>query len=345
MATYAGQVSIQGRVQHEPLRRPAAIRRRKDRSALLSLLAPIQKAAESSSLAKELIESGDVYGALAWSPQEAYRFLKEIPLFEESGLVVRAVPDWWNAKRPPRPAVSVKVDGGRVSQLGAAALLDFSATAALDGEPLSEAEWEAILHSQGGLVSLKGKWVEVDPQKLSEALAHWKHVERQARHGEISFFEGMRLLAGTPLGDDTAAKLFGRDREWTTVVAEEGLDCLLRSCAKHRRRVTSNPPDSKRSCARISRPGYTGCGWSRGWASAACLADDMGLGKTVQVIGLLLHLKASGHPAAERQAASIQFAGRADFADRQLEGGTDAIWAVARDVDRTSFGIDAAFRG
>jgi non-specific serine/threonine protein kinase len=73
MATYASHVSAQGRVQHEPpgraLKQYAGA---KNRTALLSLLAPIQQAAEHSALAKELIESGDVYGALAWSPQEAY---------------------------------------------------------------------------------------------------------------------------------------------------------------------------------------------------------------------------------------------------------------------------------
>jgi hypothetical protein len=100
MATYASQLSSQGRIQHEPLGR--ALQQyagAKNKSLLLSLLSPIQKAAERSNLAKELIESGDVYGALAWTPREAYPFLREIPLFEESGLVVR-VPDWWNPKRP-----------------------------------------------------------------------------------------------------------------------------------------------------------------------------------------------------------------------------------------------------
>ena len=51
---------------------------------------------------KEMVEAQEIYHPLAWTPQEAYRFLKEVPVFEDSGLVVK-VPDWWKSNRPPRP--------------------------------------------------------------------------------------------------------------------------------------------------------------------------------------------------------------------------------------------------
>src|SRR5207245_946841 len=98
------------------------------------------------------------------------------------------VPDWWRANRPPRPVVSVKVGDRAKSKLGADALLDFSVGVTLDGQTLTEAELQSILESSGGLVPLKGKWVEVDREKLAEALRHWKSVERQARGGGITFF-------------------------------------------------------------------------------------------------------------------------------------------------------------
>ena len=72
----------------------------------------IQRAAERSDLVKELVDSGDVYHPLAWSPREAHRFLQDIPIFEESGLIVR-VPDWWKPGHPPRPIVNVQIDGRR----------------------------------------------------------------------------------------------------------------------------------------------------------------------------------------------------------------------------------------
>ena len=66
-------------------------------------------------------------------------------------------------------------------------------------ETLSHAEMAQLLESSGGLVPLKGKWVEVDAAKLNEALAHWKRVEKNVRAEGISFFEGMRLLSGAKL--------------------------------------------------------------------------------------------------------------------------------------------------
>ena len=123
LATYIPRLSAQGRVQHEPLGK--ALQQyagAKNRPALLSLLMPIQRATERSPLVKELVESGEIYHPLAWTPREAYRFLQDIPVFEESGLVVR-VPDWWKANRPPRPVVNVKIDSRKGSRLSATTCL------------------------------------------------------------------------------------------------------------------------------------------------------------------------------------------------------------------------------
>ena len=117
LATYIPKLSAQGRVQHEPLGK--ALKEyagAKNRPVLLSLLVPIQQATERSPLIKELVESGEIYHPLAWSPREAYRFLQDIPVFEESGLIVR-VPDWWKSSRPPRPAVNVKIDARKGTHL------------------------------------------------------------------------------------------------------------------------------------------------------------------------------------------------------------------------------------
>ena len=58
---------------------------------------------------RELVDSGEIDHPLAWSAREAYRFLQAIPLLEQTGLIVR-VPDWWNAQKPARPSVNVKID-------------------------------------------------------------------------------------------------------------------------------------------------------------------------------------------------------------------------------------------
>jgi non-specific serine/threonine protein kinase len=293
LATYIPKLSAQGRVQHEPLGK--ALQQyagAKNRSALISLLLPIQRATERSPLIKEMVESGEIYHPLAWSPREAYQFLQDIPIFEESGLVVR-VPDWWKSSRPPRPVVNVQINSRKGSTLGVESLLDFSVDVTLDGEPLSERELEALLQSVGGLVALKGKWVEVDREKLAEALEHWKQVEHDTRESGLSFYEGMRLLSGMPARQVEAAAN-GEEREWIGLTAGPALEETL---AKLRspESLGSAVPDGLR--AQLRHYQQTGVSWLRfvtGMGLGACLADDMGLGKTVQVIGLLLHRKSAG---------------------------------------------------
>jgi non-specific serine/threonine protein kinase len=51
-----------------------------------------------------------------------------------------------------------------------------------------------------GLVLLKGKWVEIDRDRLNQVLAHWQRIEKG--DNDVSFLEGMRLLAGIARGDD-----------------------------------------------------------------------------------------------------------------------------------------------
>ena len=292
LATYIPKLSAQGRVQHEPLGK--ALKEyagAKNRPVLLSLLVPIQQATERSSLIKELVESGEIYHPLAWGPQDAYRFLQDIPVFEESGLIVR-VPDWWKSSRPPRPSVNVKIDARKGTALTVDALLDFSVNVTLDGEPLTEGELERLLESSENLIALKGKWVEVDRDKLAQALEHWKEIEHDTRENGLSFYEGMRLLAGVSGKQDTAETV-NQDRDWIGLTAGRSLEDALNNLRKPELLVNVNPQGL---CAQLRQYQQTGVSWLRfvtGLGLGACLADDMGLGKTVQVIGLLLHRQAN----------------------------------------------------
>ena len=294
MASYAVRLSKQARVQHAPLGR--AIEEyagARDRQKLLSLLGPVQRAAESSPVIKALVDSGEIYHPLAWTPAEAHAFLKEVPACEASGVIVR-VPDWWHAKRPPRPQVKVTVGAAKAAGLGLDAMLDFKAILTLDGEPISPDEWRKILAGSESLALIKGKWVEIDRDKLREVLDHWKLVEARAGSEGISFLEGMRLLAGAggPAleiggGGDAAA--------WTEVTAGAWLEGLLADLQRPEGSRDADPGDALRGTLR----GYqrAGVGWL--WLLArlglgGCLADDMGLGKTIQVLSLLLLLQRHG---------------------------------------------------
>jgi non-specific serine/threonine protein kinase len=140
--------------------------------------------------------------------------------------------------------------------------------------------------------------VEVDGEKLAAALAHWKKVERDARAGGLSFYEGMRLLAGAADSGRALAELPQPLQEWSGIAPGEWLRGLL-SRLRH--------PDAERELtakdlrATLRPYQVAGAKWLAllsGLGLGACLADDMGLGKTVQVIALLLHLRSQSLGAA-----------------------------------------------
>ena len=200
LATYTNRISEQGKVQHLPLGRALEeYAGAKNRPALAALLSPVQRAAEQSKLARELLDSRAIFHPQVWRPDQAFAFLQNIPLFEQSGLVVR-IPDWWKAGRPPRPQVSVRIGEAKGNLLGKESLLDFQVNLSLEGESLTESEINAILQSTGGLVLLKGKWVEVDKEKLQQVLDHWKKVQSDAGPDGLPLLEGLRLLSGFQSG-------------------------------------------------------------------------------------------------------------------------------------------------
>lgn len=288
MATYAPEISAQGRIRHQPLSR--ALREyagAKNNKALIRLLSPVQLAAQSSPVIRELVDSGDIYHPLAWSPAEAYAFLNDAATYEQCGVVVR-LPDWWRKRNKPRAKVTI---GNETRQgFNADSLLDFKVQVALGDESLSEAELNELMEAGDGLVFIRGQWVELDREKLNEALAHWKELEARTNAGGLSFAEGMRLLAGAPvdMGEDAPEER----QAWSFIEPGDHLARLLAELRTPARLKATHPGDALN--ARLRPYQQEGVNWL--WLLAqlglgACLADDMGLGKTMQVISLLLILK------------------------------------------------------
>jgi len=294
MASYTSRLSSQSRVQHLPLARALQeYAGAGNKPALLNLLSPVQKAADESAFVRELVDSGRIFKALPWSPAEAYQFLKDAPVCEAAGVIVR-LPDWWRGGRPPRPRVSVQVGQSRGAGLGADTLLDFSVETTLDGEPLTEAEWNSLLQAADGLALVRGKWVEVDSEKLRDALAHWKKVESMSRRGGLSFFEGMRLISGfqpgSTVGDEASATEV--EREWSGIHAGEWLDQALAELRDPSRLGNQTSIAGLRAELRpYQAVGVNWLGFLARLGLGGCLADDMGLGKTLQILALLLQRK------------------------------------------------------
>ena len=297
LATYTHRLSAKGKAQHLPLGKALQeYAGDKNKAQLLQLLLPVQKGTQESLFLKALVESGEIFHPLAWTPQEALSFLRDIPIFESSGVIVR-VPEWWKNKKPPRPTVSITVGGKKASILGLDSMLEFSVNLTLDGERLTEKELRQILASTSGLALIRGKWVEIDHEKLTEVLDHWKSVERAAAEGGISFIEGMRLLAGASIGGNAADVIPGGASDWAQVTAGDALSSLLEQLKYPDGKLKSQADPGKLLQATLRPYQQTGVRWL--WflnrlGLGGCLADDMGLGKTIQVIALFLLLKRDG---------------------------------------------------
>ena len=294
LATCASQVSKDARVQHVPLGRALhGYSQAQDRAGLLKLLMPVHKAAEQSPWLKSLVDEGKVFHPLAWSPSEAHQFLRNVPLFEASGLIVR-IPDWWKPRHPPRPQVRVKL-GQQASGIGLATMLDFKAELTLDGEALSDEEWRQLDAAGDGLVRLKGRWVEVDREKLDAVLAHWKTVQRSAATDGMSFLQGMRLLSGAAIDGAATAALAETTAEWSTVVAGDWLHDALAQL-REPREGPDPQPELLAQLRPYQRKGVQWLWWLNRLGLGGCLADDMGLGKTVQVLALFSLAKRERDP-------------------------------------------------
>ena len=287
LATYTSRLSAHGKAQHQPLSQALAeFSGARSKAQLLSLLLPVQRAAEHCDWLREMVDAGEIYHPLRWTPLDAHRFLTDLPKLETAGIVVRT-PGVWQSGRPARPVVKASVGTRPPSLLGKEALLDFSMEVSLDGECLNASEVRDLLKGADGLQLIRGRWVEVDKKKLSYLLKRFEAMEQAAKTG-LPFNEALRLLAGVSLDDSSDPT----DRDWSQLVAGPWLADVLQELRQPEGLAQISPgPELK---ARLRPYQQAGVRWLyllTRLGLGACLADDMGLGKTMQVLSLLLVLK------------------------------------------------------
>ncbi len=290
LATYTTKLSAVAKAQHVPLGRALQeYSGARNRERLLSLLMPVQRAAEQCGWLKTMVDAGDIFHPLRWSPRQALQFLRDAPSLESAGVVVR-MPASWRMNRPARPQVKATVGGGAPAQLGLDALLDFRMEVTVDGEPLSAAEVKRLLAQSDGLVLIRGKWVEIDRDRLARTLDQFEAIERRAAADGLSFGEAMRLLAGAGISEDAGA--VDGDTDWSQTVAGPWLAQTLAELRRPEGLARADPGRLLHGTLRAYQ--HAGVQWLHLLARlglGACLADDMGLGKTIQVLSLLLVLK------------------------------------------------------
>ncbi|MGZ9124669.1 MAG: SNF2 helicase-associated domain-containing protein, partial [Candidatus Binatia bacterium] len=293
LATYTTRLSAHAKAQHLPLGGALSeYAGAANKSRLLSLLLPVQRAAEQCPWLAAMVDSGEVFHPLRWTPAEAFQLLKDLPLLEAAGVIVR-VPSAWRANRPSRPQVTATVGGKPPSGIGTDALLDFRMEVTLDGERLSEAEIAKLLADSNGLHLVRGRWVEVDRDKLAKMLDQFRAVEKAAAETGVTFADAMRMLAGANLADGDPADTAALD--WSRIVAGPWFAQTLEDLRHPQALARLDPGDELQTTLRPYQ--QAGLHWLHLLSKlglGACLADDMGLGKTMQVLALMLVLRRDG---------------------------------------------------
>src|SRR4029077_10183068 len=88
LATYTPRLSAGAKPQPLPLARALGeYAGSANKQRLLSLLLPVQRAAEQCAWLKTIVDTGEIYPPLRWTPAEAFQLLSDLPRLEASGVI------------------------------------------------------------------------------------------------------------------------------------------------------------------------------------------------------------------------------------------------------------------
>ncbi len=274
LATYATR-GEDGKVRHVPLKY-ALTEYKNEREKLLALLACLNRAAEVSNLISGFVENGEMFHPLRLTSEEAYIFLKQIEDIESTGILCR-IPNWWKRKAA-QVSMSVSMGEEKPSMLGFDTLVSMRPELTVDGVPLSREDIELLLAQTDGLAFLKGKWIEVDHERLKKLLEEMEEVPE-----DLTLMDALRLELGTGKASADVGQL---------VTNGAWLSSLLMNLRKPESIRKAVLPKSFRATLRpYQSSGFTWLNYMDKLGFGACLADDMGLGKTVQVLAYLEKLR------------------------------------------------------
>lgn len=288
LATYSAEVSKGGKSKHLPLKN-ALIEYGRNSRKLLELLSTVNRASLKSPFISELVESGEIFHPLQFSSKEAYTFLKEIPVYEEAGILCR-IPNWWKNKYDSFK-VSINIGSRTPSHLNLNAIVDFNAGLYMGDEAITADELKRLLSEAEGLAFIKGKWVEVDHERLKETLKAYEHARKLMNNNDMSMLEAMRFQLN-------AQKVINISKEACEVQVTNG-EWLNSVLTRLTHPDTIEPAgcgdDFHADLRTYQEKGLNWLYYMKTLGLGACLADDMGLGKTIQVIALLNFVRGKKH--------------------------------------------------
>ncbi|WP_405619207.1 SNF2-related protein [Streptomyces sp. NBC_01508] len=215
----------------------------------------------------------DVPAALPLSEDELYELLGPgAASLAAAGVAVhwpRELARTLSAAAVVRPAPGSATDG--TPFFDSTELLKFNWQLALDGDPLSEAEMDALAESHRPIVRLRDQWVVIDPDLV-----------RKARKRELGLLDPVDALAVALTG---TAEVDGE----TVEAVPSGALAVLRDRLVHGPAAVPQPAALDATLRDYQLRGLAWLDLMTSLGLGGCLADDMGLGKTITVIALHLH--------------------------------------------------------
>ncbi len=218
---------------------------------------------------------------------EAYGFLRESSfLLKESGFGV-LIPSWWG-RRESSIGLKLRVTSSSepdkvTSSLGLDAIVNFDWQVALGQERLDREEFLRLVELKQPLVRVRGRWVELDSEKLDDVMSVMRSRPDRA---EMPLREVLQLGLGRK--KQSGLPVAGLE-------AEGWIEALLNRLTGSESMSRLETPETFKGRLRPYQvKGLSWLAFLGRWGLGACLADDMGLGKTIQVLALLLHKKGEG---------------------------------------------------
>ena len=111
------------------------------------------------------------FHALAWQSKDAFTFLKEIPVYEKSGILCR-IPNWWKGKAS-NLRVNIGIGNTSPSCLGMDSILDFDAKLYLGDTPVTEKREFAFINDLNLRDIVERDYSEIQKAYISHC---WKSV-------------------------------------------------------------------------------------------------------------------------------------------------------------------------
>ncbi len=213
----------------------------------------------------------------------AYDFLKNDSLVLDSAGFRVVLPSWWTPLGRRRARIRIRASGKSADGAASAEsmgfmnlshLVSYRYELSIDGERVSEQEWQSLVGAKRGLVQFRGEWMEIDPGQMSQMLDLWRQNGTGADDIDIG-----QLMKDMAESDEDAVEF----------QLDDVLSTALRGLQNQADVSPADDPQGLQGALRNYQK--TGLAWlamQESLGLSPCLADDMGLGKTVQLLALLL---------------------------------------------------------